>query len=235
MELGYPRGESAGVIMVRETLTSAVLAAVIGGAPFAAMPTAKAQRAFAGTAEPLPEPVIARMTASGSWLPGCPVGLADLRYLRMTFLDFTGAVQEGEMVVAADVADAVLGAFRAIFDAGFVIERMQLVDDFDANDDVSMAANNTSAFNCRAVTGGNGFSQHSYGNAIDINPIQNPYVRGALILPPEAAAFSDRTDIRPGMITAGDAVTAAFAAMGWVWGGDWESLKDYQHFSANGQ
>ncbi|MCW5713369.1 MAG: M15 family metallopeptidase [Bauldia sp.] len=201
--------------------------------------SATAQTAFTGTAEPLPEAVIERMLASGSWQEGCPVALADLRYLRLGFIDFSGAVQEGEMVVAADVADAIVGVFRTLFEAGFPLERMQLVDDFAAADDLSMAANNTSAFNCRAVTGGTGYSQHSYGNAIDISPIQNPYVRvrdsGTLILPPEGAAFADRADVRPGMIVAGDVVTAAFADIGWVWGGDWTSLKDYQHFSANGQ
>lgn len=167
------------------------------------------------------------------------MALADLRYLRMSYVDFDGAVREGEMVVAADIAEAIVGVFAKLFEARFPIARMQLVDDFAANDDLSMAANNTSAFNCRAVTGGTGYSQHSYGNAIDINTIQNPYVRvrdtGTLILPPEGAAFADRADVRPGMIVAGDVVTAAFAEIGWVWGGDWTSLKDYQHFSSNGQ
>ena len=139
------------------------------------------------------------------------------------------------MVVAADVADAVLSAFRQIYDSGFPIARMQLVDDYGADDDRSMAADNTSAFNCRPVTGGTGFSQHSYGNAIDINPVENPYVRGTLVLPPEGAAFADRENVRPGMIVPGDAVSSAFAAIGWVWGGDWVTLKDFQHFSANGR
>lgn len=218
-------------------MASAALAAMAGACTVVGS-GAIAQPAFTGTAEELPDSVIARMQASGSWREGCPVALADLRYLAISFHDFAGGVQEGEMVVAADVADAVLSAFQAMFEAGFVIERMQLVDDYEANDDLSMAANNTSAFNCRPVTGGTGFSQHSYGNAIDINPIQNPYVRprdtGDLILPPEGIPFADRADVRPGMIVAGDAATAAFAAIGWVWGGDWVTLKDYQHFSANG-
>ncbi len=218
---------------------SARAAAALGFCVMIGMPSASAQATFTGTAEPLPASVVERMAASGSWKEGCPVALADLRYLRLSFIDFSGAVQQGELVVAADVADAIVGVFRSLFEAGFPIERMQLVDDFAADDDLSMAANNTSAFNCRAVTGGTGYSQHSYGNAIDIGPIQNPYVRvrdsGTLILPPEGAAFTDRTDVRPGMIVAGDVVTAVFASIGWVWGGDWTSLKDYQHFSANGR
>lgn len=212
--------------------------AALGFLAMIGMQSASAQATFTGTAEPLPDSVVARMMASGSWKEGCPVVLADLRYLRLSFVDFAGAVQEGELVVAADVADDVIGVFQKLFEAGFPIARMQLVDDFGADDDLSMAANNTSAFNCRAVTGGTGYSQHSYGNAIDINTIQNPYVRvrdsGTLILPPEGAAFADRSDVRPGMIVAGDVVTAAFAEIGWVWGGDWTTLKDYQHFSANG-
>jgi len=220
-------------------LPKSALVAAIGLVAMNASTSTVAQTTFTGTAEPLPASVVERMLASGSWKEGCPVALEDLRYLRLSFVDFAGAVQEGELVVAADVAEAIVGVFRTLFEAGFPIERMQLVDDFAADDDLSMAANNTSAFNCRAVTGGTGYSQHSYGNAIDISPIQNPYVRvrdtGTLILPPEGAAFADRSDVRPGMIVAGDVVTAAFASIGWVWGGDWTSLKDYQHFSANGQ
>lgn len=223
--------------MSRTTLTRATVA--LGFFGMIGMQSACATTGtFTGTAEPLPDSVIARMMASGSWKEGCPVALADLRYLRLSYVDFAGAAQVGEMVVAADVADDVIGVFEKLFEAGFPMASMRLVDDFEANDDLSMAANNTSAFNCRAITGGTGYSQHSYGNAIDINTIQNPYVRvrdtSTLILPPEGAAFADRADVRPGMIVPGDVVTAAFAEIGWVWGGDWTSLKDYQHFSANG-
>lgn len=189
---------------------------------------------FEGTAVPLPDTVRARMT-DVSWRAGCPVGLDALAYLEVTHWGFDGAVHEGEMVVAADVADDVLGVFRAMFDARFPIERMQLVDDYDADDDRSMEANNTSAFNCRQVTGGSSFSQHSYGDAIDINPIQNPYVRGGTVLPPAGDEFTDRADVRPGMIVSGDVVTGAFDSLGWGWGGGWMTLKDYQHFSRNGR
>ena len=98
-----------------------------------------------------------------------------------------------------------------------------------------MAANNTSAFNCRPTTGGSSWSEHSFGTAIDVNPLVNPYVRGAIVLPPEGAAYSDRSLDVSGMIHSGDKVVEAFAAHGWVWGGTWSSPKDYQHFSTSGR
>ncbi len=97
-----------------------------------------------------------------------------------------------------------------------------------------MAANVTSGFNCRSTTGATAFSQHSYGRAIDLNPIQNPYVRGDAVQPPAGRDYVDRSDRRPGMVLANDAVVRAYAAVGWEWGGEYRSLKDYQHFSANG-
>lgn len=189
---------------------------------------------FEGSASPLSSEVRDRMT-DVSWRAGCPVGLDGLSYLEMTHWGFDGEVHQGEMVVNAEVADDVLGVFRALFDARFPIERMRLVDDYDADDDLSMEANNTSAFNCRQVTGGTRFSQHSYGDAIDINPIQNPYVRGGTVLPPAGNDYTDRAAARPGMILSGDVVTSAFGALGWGWGGEWMTLKDYQHFSRNGR
>ena len=112
---------------------------------------------------------------------------------------------------------------------------MEPVSLYGGSDDESMAANNTSAFNCRAVTGGSSWSQHSYGNAIDINPVQNPYVSGSLVLPPEGEAYTDRDPSVPGLIFEPGPLTGAFLRKGWGWGGNWISLKDYQHFSENNQ
>jgi hypothetical protein len=139
------------------------------------------------------------------------------------------------MVVATEVADDVLGAFARIYDEGFPIERMRLIDDYGADDDRSMAANNTSAFNCRRGTGSTSWSEHAYGRAIDINPVQNPYVRSTQVLPPAGTAYRDRSLWRLGMIREGDAVVRAVDAAGWGWGGRWISFKDYQHISANGR
>lgn len=207
-------------------------AAADAGPPDAGPPDAGPR--FEGTAAPLPADVRAEMTGV-SWRSGCPVGLDALALLELTHWGFDGEVHRGRMVVAQAAADDVLAAFRAMFEAEFPIEKIRLVDEYGADDDRSMADNNTSGFNCRRVTGGTSYSQHSYGNAIDINPVQNPYVRDGTVLPPAGAAYVDRRDVRQGMIVDPGPVVDAFAAIGWEWGGDWTSLKDYQHFSENGR
>lgn len=170
--------------------------------------------------------------------PGCPVPLADLRYLRMTHRDLDGRARSGEMVVHRRYARDVTEAFGRLYAAGWPIARMRLVDDYRADDDLSMAANNTSGFNCRRVAGQTNWSQHAYGAAIDLNPVQNPYVRpGAAVAPPAGRRFAgiDRSrsaPYRPGVIRNDDLVVKAFARMGWEWGGYWASSKDYQHVEA---
>lgn len=142
------------------------------------------------------------------------------------------------MIVATSAADGIARAMQAIFDSGkYPFQEIALVDTYGGDDDKSMAANNTSAFNCRLTTGGTSLSAHSYGTAIDINPVQNPYVKGTLTLPPAGKAFdepAERAAGGPGVIVADDVVVSAFKAIGWKWGGEWTSLKDYQHFSADG-
>ncbi len=173
---------------------------------------------------------------TSSWRPGCPVAIEDLRLLSVDHWGFDGRVHRGELVVHRDQAGRVLHVMGQLFEARFPIERMQLVDVYGGDDDRSMAANNTSAFNCRSVSGRAGvWSQHSYGWAVDINPVQNPYVSGGRVSPPAGAVYADRSLRRPGMIHAGDAVVRAFASIGWGWGGNWGSAKDYQHFSATGR
>jgi hypothetical protein len=170
-----------------------------------------------------------------SWHEGCPVQLDQLRLLRLSFHDFDENVQTGELVVNADVADAVVGVFSKLFDVGFPIERMDLIDVFQGDDEASMQADNTSGFNCRRVAGTTTWSEHAYGHAIDINPLLNPWVQETAIDPPEAAPYADRTRRVAGMIHDGDAVVDAFAGIGWMWGGTWSSSKDYQHFSSTGR
>lgn len=166
--------------------------------------------------------------------PGCPVPLADLRYLTVTYHGFDGRQHQGELVVSARVADDVVTVFRTLYDNGFPIRSMRLVDDFAGSDDASMAADNSSAFNCRPVTDGSSWSEHSYGEAIDLNPRENPYLSGATVLPPDGAPYLDRPD-RPGVIHSGDGVVRAFAAIGWSWGGEWSDPVDLQHFSRSGR
>ena len=170
-----------------------------------------------------------------SWRPGCPVGLEGLRLLTFPYVTFDGDVAMGELIVAAEVADQIGDVFRQLFEADYPIQRIELVDAYGGNDLVSMQANNTSAFNCREVAGKPGiWSNHALGLAVDINPLMNPYVSGAFVDPPEGADYLDRTDVRLGMVVAGDPAVQAFLAMGWRWGGNWTGLKDYQHFSHNG-
>ncbi|MDQ3856239.1 MAG: M15 family metallopeptidase, partial [Chloroflexota bacterium] len=189
---------------------------------------------FYGTVSILDARTRARMRYS--WRPGCPVPLAALRLLIVSHWGFDGRVHTGELVVHRDQAEAVLGVMRRLFSAGFPIERMLLVDVYGGSDDRSMAANNTSAFNCREVTGRPGvWSEHSYGRAIDINPVQNPYVADGVVLPPAGDAYVDRSIDARGMIYPNGPVVSAFAAIGWRWGGYWSSPTDYQHFSASGR
>ena len=169
-----------------------------------------------------------------SWRPGCPLAPDQLRLLALSFVDFAGNAQSGELVVHADDADAVLQVFRRLYDSRYPIESMRTVDEFGGSDDASMEANNTSAFNCRRAFGSGSWSRHAYGQAIDINPLVNPYVKGALVLPPSGEPFTDRQDVHnPAIIRDGDIVVQSFDEIGWFWGGRWNNLKDYQHFSNN--
>ena len=174
------------------------------------------------------------MTAS--WRPGCPVPLGDLRLLSVTHWGFDGRPHRGELVVHADVAKDVVSVFEALFEARFPIAQMRLVDEFGGDDDRSMAANNTSAFNCRRVSGSNRWSEHAYGRAVDINPVQNPFVTpSGQVRPPAGGAHTARDGSTPGLITADGPVVTAFLAIGWRWGGTWSSGRDYQHFSKSGR
>ncbi|MEM7140467.1 MAG: M15 family metallopeptidase [Actinomycetota bacterium] len=171
-----------------------------------------------------------------SWRTGCPVPAEDLRRLDMHHWNDDGRVVTGALIVHVDHVDDLISVFDRLFAAEFPIHAMAPVTDFGADDDASMAANNTSAFNCREISGRPGvWSQHSYGGAVDINPLVNPWVRGAQVDPPEGAPYVDRTVEATGIIVAGDVVTQAFADIGWGWGGNWRSSKDYQHFSHNGR
>ena len=171
-----------------------------------------------------------------SWRRGCPVGLAGLRYLRIRHWGFDGRARTGEMIVNADVVGDVRAVFGRLFAARFPIRRMRLVDDYGASDWHSIEADNTSAFNCRRATGSTRWSEHSYGRAIDVNPIENPYVFANGTTSHRASRpYLRRSPYRKGMAVRGGALVTAFKAAGWGWGGDWPSPRDYQHFSASGR
>jgi hypothetical protein len=179
----------------------------------------------------LPAAVRAEMTGV-SWSPGCPVHLDDLRLVVLTHRGFDGRLHRGELVVHESAASPLRTVFRAAYEADFPLRRVVRVEHYGGDDDRSMAANNTHAFNCRRITGGTSWSQHAYGTAVDLNPVQNPYVRNGTVLPEAGRDHLDRSNVRPGMLVAGDAVVRAFDAIGWIWGGRWNTLKDYQHFEA---
>jgi hypothetical protein len=171
-----------------------------------------------------------------SWRSGCPVGPDRLRLLSLPYIGFDGVPHTGQMVVHADVAAPVIGVFQKLYAARFPIRRMVLIDAYGGSDDASVYADNTSAFNCRAVTGGSSWSEHAYGKAIDIDPLENPYVyRDGHVMDAHSVPYTNRARSAPGVIHAGDVVTNAFATIGWGWGGNFSSTKDYQHFSANGR
>lgn len=185
---------------------------------------------FASRVETAPPDVLARST----WEPGCPVAASDLAWVRLTFWGFDDQRHTGELLVNASVADDLVEVFRTLYRERFPFEELRITrrDELDAPP--TGDGNDTGAFACRPSTGSTTtFSQHAYGLAIDLNPFQNPYEKGDLVLPELASAYLDRDDVRPGMVT--DAVVDAFARIGWEWGGAWQSLKDYQHFSQNGR
>ena len=180
---------------------------------------------------------VATVTAAdlgSSWRTGCPIGPSELRRVRVSYWGYDGKVHTGDLIVRSTEATNVASAMEALYDARFQIQRIHPVQRYGSDDDASMAANNTSAFNCRAVTGGSSWSEHSYGTAIDINPVQNPYVaRSGTVLPPAGKPYADRSVKVTGTINRNGIVRSAFAAIGWEWGGDWTSPKDYQHLSLN--
>jgi hypothetical protein len=181
-----------------------------------------------------------RVTAADlrfSWHSGCPVGPAQLRRVRLSFVGFDGQRHLGALVVNARVVPQVVVVFRTLYRARFPIRRMRPVDAYRGSDDRSAAADNTSGFNCRraVTTGPKSWSMHAYGEAIDVNDVENPYLEGTRVIPPAGKAYLDRTNVRPGMAVMGGVLVRAFARVGWGWGGHFAGTPDYQHFSTNGR
>lgn len=184
---------------------------------------------------PAPDRVVTRST----WQPGCPVGRDELAWLRVTFRGFDGRRHAGELLVDAGAATDLRQVFRDLWRARFPLEQLVITDRAALDSQPTGDGNGTGAFVCRPVTGGSEFSQHAYGLAVDVNPFQNPYLRGAgadrVVLPELASAYLDRSRRAPGMVRADGPVVRAFARIGWGWGGSYSSLKDWQHFSSTGR
>ncbi|MBM2823441.1 MAG: hypothetical protein HW413_2187 [Thermoleophilia bacterium] len=192
------------------------------------------KKVFRGSIERIDATQAERMTGV-SWRAGCPVALGDLRMLTMTHRGFDGRTHIGRLIVHEDVAADVLGVFRRLYASRFPIRRMVPVDAYGASDFRSIEADNTSAFNCRDVEGTSRWSEHAFGRAIDINPIENPYVSGGRTSHRASAPYVDRSRRRPGMAYEGGTLVRALDAIGWGWGGRWTAVRDYQHFSASGR
>jgi hypothetical protein len=194
-------------------------------------PAELAHRAtFVGVARP-----VTAAELGPSWRPGCPVKPRDLRLVRLSYWGFDDTGHVGELVVHRRVVPSVIAVFRTLWNERYPIRSLRPVSHFGGDDRASMLADNTSGFNCRRVAGTRRWSEHAFGRAIDLNPLENPWVRGWVVDPPEAARFANRTLSERGMIHAGDVAVRAFARHGWRWGGYWSSSKDYQHFSTSGR
>jgi hypothetical protein len=197
------------------------------------------------TADDLPPPadggfhsviqaVPASVLARSSWTSGCPVAATELRYVTVSFRGFDGLAHTGELLVNRRAAEALVAVFGKLFAEGYPIERMRVTSAAELNAPPTGDGNTTGVFACRPVRGQKAWSQHAYGLAVDVNPFQNPYHKGDVVLPELATSYLGRGDVRAGMIRPDGPVVRAFASVGWRWGGDYRSLKDYMHFSANG-
>jgi hypothetical protein len=215
---------------VRRALVALIVAALV--AP--TFGAAASPPGFRGSIERIGSAQAKRMTGM-SWRPNCPVALRDLRLLTLTYRGFDGRAHTGRLVVHHDVAREVVSAFRSLYAAAFPIRRMVPVDAYRGSDFRSIEADNTSAFNCRFVDGTTRWSEHAYGRAIDINPIENPYVSRGRTSHAASRPYLDRSRARPGMAVEGGALVRVFDRLGWGWGGRWTSAQDYQHFSASGR
>ena len=182
--------------------------------------------------QPIPKEVLDRMR--GKSLPSSYeadiLQTEDLRYLQLLHIDFEGHTRQGELICHRSIADDLLDIFRQLYEAGYPIRSIRLMDDFDGSDEASMEADNTSCFNYRTIAGSVRLSKHAQGLAIDINPLENPCVRHGKVEPASATAFAARDSAFEHKIDHQDLCYRLFIAKGFHWGGDWRSLKDYQHF-----
>jgi len=182
---------------------------------------------------------VARVTPAQlpySWHAGCPVAPAQLRRLRVAYWGFDGRAHTGALVANADAVIDLVHVFARLYAARFPIRRMRPIDAYHGRDEPSLEADNTAAFNCRyaVAPGPKRWSAHAFGRAIDVNPVENPYLEGGRVHPRRGRAFLDRSRRRPGMAVRGGLLVRAFAGVGWAWGGRWAGSPDYQHFSATG-
>ncbi|WP_276062794.1 M15 family metallopeptidase [Mycolicibacter longobardus] len=219
--------------MLTAIAVCALLSQCTGAPPPDAPPTSAA--AASSAPNTLPEPAaVARVTAAelgATWHSDCPVTPAQLRRVTLTHLGFDAQPHRGELIVHRDLVPQVIAVFDRLYKLEFPIEKMRPVADYRGGDDeLSMEDNNTSAFNCRRIPGSGNWALHAYGRAIDVNPLLNPSIDHGEFEPHNAAVYTDRHRIEPGLLHAGDPAVHAFTDAGWRWGGNWKSPVDYQHF-----
>lgn len=179
--------------------------------------------------EPIPFEIQERMK-DVSLPQDARIDISDLRYLTLPYYDFEGQVQQGEMVCNVKIAKDLIAVFRELFEKQYQFCSIRLIDDFGGSDEASMLANNTSCFNYRTKSGSSALSSHALGLAVDVNPMQNPFVKRGKVYPETATDFVDRNLDFAHKIDTQDACYKSFKAHGFRWGGLWRSAKDYQHF-----
>ena len=182
---------------------------------------------------------VSRVTAAQlpySWHKGCPVPPSHLRRVRLTYWGFDRTAHSGALVVNVSVVGEVVRVFRRLYVERFPIRRMRPIDAYQGKDERSLDHDNTAGFNCRYVVGPGPkrWSVHALGLAIDVNPVENPYLEGGRVHPKAGRAYLDRSHVRRGMAVPGGLLVSTFAAQGWFWGGRWTASPDYQHFSKTG-
>ena len=182
---------------------------------------------------PIPDEIFAKMQGK-SYKDDCTIPRDDLRYIHVLHKNIEGETLEGEMVCSKLIAEDLLEIFRELYEQSYPIEKMRLIDEYDANDELSMTDNNSSCFNYRTISHTNKISKHGLGVAVDINTLYNPYTKvvdGERIIEPAAGApYLDRDADFPYKIERGDLCYNLFISHGFEWGGDWPDRKDYQHF-----
>jgi hypothetical protein len=186
------------------------------------------------SSQPIPDSVFQRMQGR-SWPEGCTIRRADLRYLRLSHYDAEKRQHVGEMVCNKAIADDLLDIFRELYRQQYPIQRIRLIDDYDASDERSMLDNNSSCFCYRRISGTTKLSKHAQGMAVDINTLYNPYVRTGkngrrIVEPATATKYVDRRKSFPYKIVKGDLLHRLFLQHGFKWGGSWRTMKDWQHF-----
>lgn len=232
-------GPRKAVVVVAPPVPAQAVPAYPAGPPVAVSPPS-VRIVPATTAPPAFSVSVSAVTAAdlgGTWHPGCPVGPDQLRLLHLGYWGFDGQPHVGAMVVNQAVVAPVTQVFQNLWNQRFPIHEMVPQAAYGGNDNAAAAADDTSGFNCRNAVVPSGppqWSVHAYGEAIDVNDVENPYVDGATVIPPSGTVYLNRSAVRPGMALPGGTLVQAFSSVGWSWGGRWTASPDYQHFSATG-